>query len=230
MLGVTIRSVCFFASIPITFYLIIRLLNNEYTCNNRVIIFQKEYISNNLYHEIKNLFYYNIGYTASFWSKKIASLPSIISAEIIRKPKKTWVVSINQTQPKALINEKFVFCDQGLIDRAYFTDEQLTDCPRIITTNDYTYEQLDRFLPSVIAIGTTYTKQPLIEINSPYNCYLRHNGITIQFGKNSFPVDQEVIKKILDQETQKNKNKTHLIADIRFKNQIILHRPKAASS
>lgn len=211
-------------------YLIIYLIRNEYRYNNKIIILQKESISELLYSDIKNLFYSETGYTAAFWAKQIGSLPSILSTEIIRKPKKTWVVSINQIEPKALINEKFVFCDQGLIHRVYFTDEQLTDCPRIITSNEYTYKQLGRFLPAVIAIGTTYTKQPLIEIDSPYNCYLRHNGITIQFAKNSFPVDQETIKKILAQETQKNQNKTNLIADIRFKNQIILHRPEVASS
>ena len=211
-------------------YLIIHLIHNEYRYGNKVIILQKESISEILYSDIKNLFCSQTGYTAAFWAKKIGSLPSILSTEIIRNPKKTWVVSINQIEPKALINEKFVFCDQGLIHRAYFTDEQLTDCPRIITSIDYTYDQLNTFLPSIIAIGTTYTNQPIIKINSPYDCYVTHNNITIQFGKNSFPIDQEVIKNVIAQEVQTYKNKPCPIADIRFKNQIILHRPKVVPS
>lgn len=211
-------------------YLILHLIRNEYRYGNKVIILQKESISEILYFDIKNLFCSEAGYTAAFWAKKIGSLPSILSTEIIRKPKKTWVVSINQIEPKALINEKFVFCDHGLIDRAYFTDEQLTGCPRITTSNDYTYDQLSTFLPSIIAIGTTYTNQPIIKINSPYDCYVTHNDITIQFGKNSFAVDQQIIKNVIAKRGQTHQNKSTLIADIRFKNQIILHRPKVVPS
>jgi len=211
-------------------YLLLCAINNEYTHHNRIIIVRQESVSHSLYSEIKELFSSHRGYTAAFWAKKIIAVPSIISTEIMRTPEKTWVVCIKQAQPKAVINEKFVFCDQGLFDRDYFADEQLTDCSQITTGIDYTYEQLCTFVPSLISIASTYTQKPSIHVNSPYDCFLTTNDITVRFGKNSLPLTQKIIEKTVATHSEMQKKKLPSIADIRFKNQIILHRPKVVSS
>lgn len=202
------------------------VIKNEYR-NNTVIVLAQEPLNDFLYEKIKELFHINTGYTASFWAQHINALPSICKTEVIRKPEKNWVVYIEQTIAKAVINEKFVFCDQGLLLHDYFTNEQLENCPHIKTTTDYTYEQLCTFLPSVLSVAYTYMEKPCIQINSPYDCLLTDNGITIQFAKNSSSVSKQIIENALELQTITHKKKLSFIADIRFKNQIVIHTSKA---
>lgn len=155
----------------------------------------------------------------------LMSIPSVEYAEVVRLPTRQWHISIEQTVPRALINDTYIFdTANNLVFKEYFNDIWYNTVSRVTLLHESLYACIRSLLGPLLVYAYRYVDNPSLVVSSPYQIDLYYSQYCIRYAPDAMVINHDVVKKIISEYKKPLHNNNHVVIDVRFKDQIILYQ------